>query len=74
MSHLDFFVKLYFMEYINDVVIPDTTKRLNSAMNLSDYFCVIGCRLIMACYVGHSSRDLFLKDPTTPQKVAPYCS
>ena len=42
-------------------------------MNLSDYFCVIGCRLIMACYVGHSSRDIFLKDPTTPQKVAPIC-
>ena len=71
MSHLDFFIKLYFMDHIKGVVIPDTNKRLNSAMNLSDCFCVVGCRLIMACYVGHSVRDLFLKYPVTPQKVTP---
>ena len=71
MSRLDFFMKLYFMDYIKDVVIPETNKGFNSAMNLSEYFCVIGCRLIMACYVGHSVRDFFLKDPITPQKGAP---
>ena len=60
-SRLYFFMKLYFVDYINDVVIPETNKRLNSAINLSEYFCVIGCRLIMACYVGHSVRDFFLK-------------
>ena len=58
------------MDYIKDIVIPETNKRLNSAMNLSEYFSVIGCRLIMACYVGHSVRDSFLKDTITPQKVA----
>ena len=71
MSRLDFFVKLYFMDYIKDVVIPDNNKRLNLAMNLSDYFLVIGCRLIMYCYVGHSVRGFFLKDHITPQKGAP---
>ena len=40
-------------------------------MNLSEYFCVIVCCLIMDCYVGHSVRILFLKDPITPQKGAP---
>ena len=40
-------------------------------MNLSEYFFVIGCRLIVACYVGHSVRGFFLKDPITPQKGAP---
>ena len=40
-------------------------------MKVSEYFCVIGCRLIMDCYVGHYFRDLFLKDPVTPQKGAP---
>ena len=71
MSCLNFFMKLYFMEYIKDVVIPETNKRLNSAMNLGEYFLVIGCRLITACYVSHSFRDFFLKDPITPQKGAP---
>ena len=71
MYHIAFFMKLYFMEYIKNVVIPKTNKRLNSAMNLSDYFYVIGCRLIMACYVRHSIRDFFLKDTITTQKGAP---
>ena len=70
-SRLDFFMKLYFMNCIKDVVIPDTNKFLNSAMNLSEHFCVIICRLIMACYVGHSIRGFFLKGPITPQKGAP---
>ena len=39
MSRLDFFMKLCFMECIKDVVIPDTKKRLNSAIKLSEYFC-----------------------------------
>ena len=68
---LDLFMKLYFMEYIKYLVIPETKKSLNSAMNLSEYFFVIGFCLIMACYVGHSIRDLFLKDTTTPQKGSP---
>ena len=68
MYHLKFFVELYFMEYIKDVVITDTKKLINSDMNFSEYFCVIGCCLIMSCYVGHSDRDFFLKDPITPQK------
>ena len=71
MSCLDFFMKFYFMGYIKDLVIPETNKFLNSAMNLSEYFCLIGCRLIMGFYVGHSVRDLFLKDPITPPKSTP---
>ena len=71
MYHLDFFMKLYFMDYIKDVVITETNRRLNSAMNLSEYFPVIGCRLIMTCYVGHSIRDFFLNDSITPQKSVP---
>ena len=71
MSRLDFFMKLYLMDYNKDVVIPETNKRLNSAINLSEYFIVIGCRLIVAFYVSHSVRDLFLKDSITPHKVAP---
>ena len=59
------------MDYIKDVVIPETKKRPNSVMNLSEYFRVIGCCLIMACYIGHYVRELFLKDPITPQKGAP---
>ena len=51
-----------------DVFIRENNKCLNSTMNLSEYFCVIGCRLIIACYVSHSIRDLFLKDSITPQK------
>ena len=70
MSCLDFFMELYFMEYINDVLIPETNKCLNSAMKLSEYFCVIGCIFILACYVGHSVRDFSLKDPINRQKGA----
>ena len=51
------------MEYNKDLVIPETNKCLNLPINLSDYFSVIGCRLIMDCYVGHFVRDFFLKDP-----------
>ena len=71
MYRLNFLMMLYFMEYIKDVVIPDTNKLLNSAMNLSEYFCMIGCILIMAFYFGHSIRDFFWKYPITPQKGAP---
>ena len=73
MSCLYLFVKLYFMDYIKDVVILETKKRLNSDMNLSEYFRVISCRLIMACCVDHSVRHLFFKDPITPQKGASIC-
>ena len=69
-SCLDFIMKSYFMEYIKYLVIPVTNKHLNSDMNLIEYFHVIGCHLIMACYVGHSVRDLFLKGTITPQKGA----
>ena len=52
-SRLHFFMKLYFMDYIKDVVIPETKKLLNSDLNLNEYFCLIGCRLIMAllCWI-----------------------
>ena len=40
-------------------------------MKLSEYFCVIGCCLIMTYYVANSVRDFFLKDTITPQKCAP---
>ena len=42
-------------------------------MNLREYFFVIGYRLIMDFYVGHSIRDFFLKNPITPQKGTPIC-
>ena len=42
-------------------------------MNLSEYFNVMDCRLIMACYIGQSVRELFLNDPITPQKGPPIC-
>ena len=71
MSRLYFFMNFLFMDQIKYVVISETNKRLNSAMNLIEYFRVIGCRLIMACYVGHSARDFFLKDPINLQKGAP---
>ena len=44
------------MKYIKDIVMPETNKRLNPPVVLSDYFRLIGCRLIMACYVGHYFR------------------
>ena len=72
MSHLYFFRKLYFMDYIKDVVILETNKRLNSYMKLSEYFRLIGCCLIIACYVGHSVRDFFLNDPITHPKRIPH--
>ena len=62
------------MQYIKDLVISETNKHLKSDMNMSDYFCVIGCRLIMDCYVGHYVIELFLKDIITPQKGAPSAS
>ena len=66
MPRLDCSMNLYFMDYIKDAVISETSKYINLAMNLSEYFRVIGCRLIMVCCVGHSVRELFLKDPITP--------
>ena len=71
MPCLDFVIKLYSMNYIKDIVIPETNKRLNSAMNLSEYFHVIGCRLVMDCSVRNSVREFFLKNTITPQKGAP---
>ena len=66
MYHLNFLVKLYLVEYIKDVVIPETNKRLNSAMNLSEYFCVIVCCLIVdfLCWP-------ICQGPIIPQKGVP---
>ena len=69
-SRLDFFMKFYLMDFIMYVVIPETNKCINSTINFSEYFRVIGCRLIMGCYFGHFVRDFFLKHPITPQKGA----
>ena len=66
MSHLNFFINFYCVEYIKDVVTHDNNKYLNSDMNLSEYIRVIFCRLIMYCYVDHSVWDFFLKDPINP--------
>ena len=68
MYRLYFFVKLYLMEYIKDLVISDTNILIYSAVSLSEYFCVVVCHLIMAYYVGHSGGDLFLEDTITPHK------
>ena len=68
MSLINFFMKLYFMDNIKNVVIPKTNKCLNLAMNLSMYFHVIGFRFIMAFYFGHYVRDFFLKINITPKK------
>ena len=68
---LGLFMNVYFVEYTKYVVIPDTNKRFDPAMNLSEYFCVIGCHLIMDYYVGNSVRGFFLKDNITPIKLSP---
>ena len=39
-------------------------------MVLIEYFHVIGCCLIILCYVDHYVRDLFMRDTITPQKVS----
>ena len=64
-------MKLYLMYYIKDVIIPETNKCLNSAMKLSEYICVIGFSLIIACYIGHYIKDFFFNYPITPQKGTP---
>ena len=74
MSCLDFYFQFYFIKYIKDIAIPETNKCLNYSIILGEYFCVIGCRLIMVCYVGHSVRELFFKEPLNLQKVPPYSS
>ena len=71
MYRLELFMKFYFVEYIKDLFIPETNKRLNSEMNFSEYFRVIGCRLIIDIYVGHYVRKFFFKDPINPQKGVP---
>ena len=70
MSRFNLFCQLYFKKYIKDAVNPDTNKHINPSLVLGEYFRMIGCFLIMTCYVGHSVRDLFLKDPIKTQKGA----
>ena len=48
---------------------PWDQKRLKPQVVLGEYFCVIGCRLIGACYVGHYDRELFPKDIIKPKKL-----
>ena len=72
MSLFDIFLQIYFMKYIKDVVIPKTNKRLKSPVVLGEYFCVIVCHLIMACYIGHSVRKLFFKLSHYTQKRRPH--
>ena len=71
MPHFGIFFQLYFINFIKDVFISATNKCLKSPMVLGEYFCVIGCGIIMECYVGHSIRELFSKDLIIPQRGAP---
>ena len=77
MSSFEIFLRVYFIKYIKDFVITGTKKRFKSSVVLSEYFCAIGCRLIMTWYVGPSIREFFSKgriktnkgDPTHPNQI-----
>ena len=73
MSLFDIFFQMNLMNYINNVDIPDTNKRLKYPVVLDEYLRMIACRLIMACYVDHSVRGLFSNYSIKTQKGNPKC-
>ena len=67
----EIFLQLYFINYIKDVIIPETSKHLKYQIVIREYFCFIVCLLIMAFYIRKYVRDLFLKHLITPKNVPP---
>ena len=62
-------MKLYFMEYIKDVVIPDTNKCLNSAMNLVSIFLWLVDVWLWLVMLYTLSGNYFLRITLLPRKA-----
>ena len=55
MSLLQLFLVMFPEDYIEEVLIPETTKGLSVPMDLQEYMQWVGCWLYMACWVGTES-------------------
>ena len=76
-DELQLFQICFPMEYLKEVVVPETNKRLrktkNKTLKLPEFITFLGLTLYMACYEGISDRDLWWSQETvSPKSGAPF--
>jgi hypothetical protein len=46
-------------EWVINVIIPMTNKKLSKKMDLQEYYVFVGCIFFMACHNGFPDRDMW---------------
>ena len=60
------------MNWVTDVLIPSTNKKLGKPIRLKELFTFLGCILTMATFKGHSRSDWWSKTEVTMNSGAPF--
>ena len=69
---LNWFMILFPMEWVRNVLIPSTNKKLKVPMTLKEFFVFLGCLLTMARFGGHSRHEWWHKSPPSILRGAPF--
>jgi hypothetical protein len=75
-TKLDMFLLFFPYEYLEDVIVKETSKALvdqaHQPMTYGEFIRFLGCILFMSCFSGVDRTDFFSSDPITMEKGAPY--
>ena len=72
-TRLEWFLRCLPMQYLNEVLIPETNKKMNRPMDFPEFLKFIGLLLLMSTTrVGCSIRDWFSEAPPNPFEGAPF--
>ena len=56
MTKLEFFLILFSIEYLKEILIPETNKLLKHPMDPGEFIRWLGCWFYMGCWVGILNR------------------
>ena len=73
MDELELFLLCFPINYIKDVVLPETNKHMMKEVTMKEFFKFIGCIFFMSCHPGVGDRDLWwTKRPISLREGAPF--
>ena len=73
MDELELFLLSFPIDYIRDVVLPETNKNIANPVDMREFFRFLGCLLFIACHPGVGDRDLWWSNkPISPRDGAPF--
>ncbi len=72
MSHASLFYLLMPCDYIKEVLIPETNKKLDTPLTFGEYMVFVGLILLMSCFSGVQRHEWFSSSPIAINKGAPF--